>query len=298
MKKLVQNWKTEKLTIEEKKYPKKLLLSKYPPKTLYFRGDINLLKEELLLGVVGTRTPTEYGKNALKRILEPLVKKRVIIVSGLAFGIDFLSHKLALDFSSKTVAVMAGGLDNVYPGEHRKTALEILEKGGLILSEHPDQTPYLRQYFPARNRIIAGISDGVLVVEAKKKSGSLITADFAFSNKKKVFSIPGSIFSLESEGTNYLFQKGALPILSSQDIFNFHQDPKVSLQEQNSQIESDLTEKEKTILKNLFFEQSVSLGEIIKKSGLKTPETISLMTGLELKGVIKETGGSRFTKIR
>jgi len=292
------DFKTEEVTLDSSGYPKRLLLIKSPPKKIYYRGNLDLAREELILGVVGTRTPTEYGKRALQKIVVPLAQQEVVIVSGLAFGVDFLSHEAALKFSGKTIAVMAGGIDSIYPPEHQKMALEILKKGGLILGEHPDGTSYLRQHFPARNRIIAGLANSVLVVEAKTKSGSLITAEFALKEKKKVFAVPGSIFSSESEGTNHLFSRGALPAVKSEDIFCFHsalksnEDQKITEKE----IKKNLNEEEKNIFQHIFFEESISLNDLIKKSGLSSSATIAIITQLELKGVIKEVGGARYVK--
>jgi len=211
------------VTLDSPEYPAKLKQIKNPPLVLYYKSKhvgagFKPAPTENMLAVVGTRRSTAYGKQALNSLLPAIVKRNIAIVSGLARGIDIQAHKITLEHNGKTIAVLAGGLDQIYPPEHKKFAEDIVEAGGAIISEHPPGTQYLRQYFPARNRVISGLSDAVLVVEAKEKSGALITADFAFSQEKKVLAVPGSIFSAQSRGVNGIFKKGALPVQKPEDI--------------------------------------------------------------------------------
>lgn len=199
-------------------YPPLLKESAYPPAIMYLRGTYP--KEALVLAVVGTRRPSAYGRQAAEHITRGLARSGIAIASGLALGIDGMAHKAALEESAPTVAVLGSGVDDnsIYPTFHRPLARAILEKGGAIISEFPPGTPALKQNFPQRNRIIAGISRGTLVVEAKQKSGALITARYALEYNRDVFAVPGPIFSALSEGPNTLLHEGATAVLSPRDI--------------------------------------------------------------------------------
>ncbi|WP_245757785.1 DNA-processing protein DprA [Alteribacillus iranensis] len=199
-------------------YPKRLLQIYDPPWVLYGKGDISLLHASSLLAVVGTRTPTDYGTQALKHLLPPLIKKKVPIVSGLATGIDGLSHSLAIKHSGKTVAVLGSGFDYIYPREHKKLANTIASEH-LLLSEYSPSTPPRKWQFPARNRIISGLADLIFIVEAGERSGSLITAYQALEQGKEVRVLPGSIFSPYSKGTNTLIEEGAAPVLTPEHLW-------------------------------------------------------------------------------
>ncbi|MBP3038290.1 DNA-processing protein DprA [Bacillaceae bacterium Marseille-Q3522] len=196
------------ITIFDEEYPFLLKQIYQPPWILYAAGDLSLLKQKRLLAVVGSRQASEYGKNALKQMIPPLVDAGVIIVSGLAAGIDCFAHKMAIQNGGKTIAVIAGGHFHIYPKANIKLAQEIM-RNHLIISEYPPYTKPQKWQFPMRNRIISGICHGTFVVEAKKKSGSLITANYAVNEGRDVFALPGSIFHAYSAGTNDLIQQGA-----------------------------------------------------------------------------------------
>lgn len=262
---------------------------KHSPKQLYFLGDKSIFFEKFFLAVVGARRATAYGKMVLRQILPDIAKRKIVIVSGLAKGIDCLAHEIALEHDCPTIAVMAGGLDLIYPPENKKLAERIIEKRGIIVSEHPPGTQYLRQYFPARNRIISGIADAILVVEAQEKSGALITAKFAFSQGKKVLAVPGSIFSTQSRGVNGLFLKKALPVQKSEDILEVLLGRKIyrkssKIFEKNNII---LNAEEEKILNFLNFNVVTPLNYVIRKTGLSTAKTIAVITQLELKGLVE-----------
>ncbi|WP_066365005.1 DNA-processing protein DprA [Neobacillus fumarioli] len=205
------------ITIFDKVYPQYLKEIYQPPWVLFAKGDVSLLEVEPKLAVVGSRQATQYGKNAIRMLFPELIKSGVLIVSGLAKGIDALAHEYAMKNGGKTIAVIAGGLYHIYPKENLKLALEMM-KSGLILSEYPPDTKPLKWHFPARNRIISGMSRGTLIVEAKRKSGSLITANYAVHEGREVFSLPGSIFNPYSIGANELIQQGAKLVISAEDI--------------------------------------------------------------------------------
>ncbi|AXN41876.1 DNA-protecting protein DprA [Peribacillus butanolivorans] len=205
------------LTMFDEDYPFLLKQIFDPPWVLYFKGDKQLLEKKSTLGVVGTRKPTWYGLEALKTILPPLVQKNFVIISGVAAGIDAAAHKVTLDEGGNTIGVLGGGLLQIYPKSNIPLAREISNKG-LLLSETPPAMRAEPWMFPLRNRIISGLSKGVFVVEAKEKSGSLITAQAALEHGREVFALPGNVSSPESLGANQLIQDGAKLVLSSLQI--------------------------------------------------------------------------------
>ncbi|MFC0558618.1 DNA-processing protein DprA [Halalkalibacter alkalisediminis] len=205
------------ITIEDQEYP--LLLKQIfdPPFVLYAMGRIEVLFDNRRLAVIGTRVPSEFGVAAVAKLVPPLAEKGWTIVSGLAKGIDSITHSYTINTSGHTIAVLGSGFNYMYPKENIGLFLKLSQKH-LVLTEYPPHTPPRKWHFPARNRIISGLSHAVLVIEAKEKSGSLITADQALEQGRDVFAVPGSIFSEQSKGTNYLIQQGAKLITSEEDI--------------------------------------------------------------------------------
>ncbi|MGG1661431.1 DNA-processing protein DprA [Brevibacillus sp. NRS-1366] len=189
-----------------------------PPLTLFYRGDIHLLQQPAV-GVVGSRRPTPYGKASCAYLVKELVQAGLVIISGLAHGIDGEAHQTALAAGGKTVGVLGCGIDQIYPASHRLLYQKIASLG-LLISEHPPGTPPVPGLFPERNRIISGLSLGVLVVEAAEKSGSLITADCALEQGREVFAIPGPIFSSVSAGPHNLIKQGAKLVTRSSDVLD------------------------------------------------------------------------------
>jgi DNA processing protein len=189
-----------------------------PPLALFYRGDVSLLKQPAI-GVVGARKPTAYGRAACRHLVKQLAQTGMVIVSGLAYGIDAEAHRAALDAGAPTVGVMGCGIDQVYPVFHRRLYAEI-GSSGLLLSEYPPGTPAKPGLFPERNRIISGLSLGVLVVEAAERSGSLITADCALEQGREVFAVPGPIFSEVSAGPHNLLKQGAKLVTNAADVLD------------------------------------------------------------------------------
>ena len=208
--------KVKVLTILDAEYPRRLKEIYLPPIVLFYKGEWSLLNERLV-ALVGSREHSNYAKQCTKTIVQDLVQKKIGIISGLAKGVDSLAHLECLKDDGKTIAVIGSGLDVVYPPENANLYKEIGEKG-LIISEYPLGSRPLKFHFPYRNRIIAGLSHGVCVVEAKERSGSLITANIALSENREVFAIPGSIFSSHSKGTNQLIEAGACLVSSAETI--------------------------------------------------------------------------------
>lgn len=228
-KKFTDNWGSEEteeafqrnqhmphITLIDQEYPELLKQTFCPPLVLYFMGDINLLKQPCL-AVVGARKMTSYAEQSLRRLLPPVIHRHVTIVSGLARGVDGLSHQIALSHHGKTVAVVGNGLNRVYPPEHDHLQRQV-KRHGLLISEYPLDSPSLPHHFVERNRIIAGLSQSCLVVEAREKSGSLITAGIALQENRNVLAVPGPINSDLSTGCNKLITEGARPVLTGDDI--------------------------------------------------------------------------------
>ncbi|MDZ5474354.1 DNA-processing protein DprA [Bacillus sp. 31A1R] len=205
------------ITLFDEIYPQMLKETYQPPWILYGKGNINLLKVEPKLAVVGSRQATEYGKKSIHFLFPKILKKGVIIVSGLAAGVDALAHETAIKLGGSTIAVIAGGLFHIYPKSNLSLALHMM-RHQLVISEFPPNSKPTRWQFPMRNRIISGLSNGTLIIEAKQKSGSLITANYAVHEGREVFALPGSIFNSNSTGTNELIQQGAKLVKSDEDI--------------------------------------------------------------------------------
>lgn len=204
---------------EDSDFPDRLKTISGCPLTLYYRGDRyhEIMNQPYFVTIIGTRTPSAYGRLAAEQITTELAAGSIVIVSGLARGIDGLAHKSALKVSGMTIAVVANGPDLAYPPEHEKLLAQIADCG-LVISEHPPGTPPRRQHFPARNRILSGLSDAVAVIEASRDSGTMITAGFAGDQGRDVFAVPGSIFSPYSQGCNQLIRDGAELLESAQDL--------------------------------------------------------------------------------
>ena len=277
----------KKISIEDKNYPRLLKKIKNPPKVIYVKGE--LTGNEKCFAVVGTRRCTDYGKQIAFEIAKDLAKAGFTIVSGLAPGIDTIAHKACLEARAKTIAVLGTGLDekSIYPKPNLKLARKILETGGALISEYPPGTHGSKFTFPQRNRIISGISFGVLVVEARKKSGAIITAEYAFSQKRKVFAIPGSVFWQTSKGCHYLIKKGAKLVESPNDILEDFGMKKIKEKE----IESERESEENLILK-ILKEGPKSLDEILEKTNFPPSKIASLLAILEIKGKVKNLGGN------
>jgi len=211
-------YKVIKVDMNSKYYPERLRNINNPPKQLYCFGNLELLNYEKNIAIIGSRNCSLYGERVAKEFSFNLAKEKVCIVSGLAKGIDSFAHIGALNSKGKTIAVLGSGLDNIYPKENIKLVESIIKNEGLIISEYPLGTKPLKYHFPARNRIISGLSDGILVIEATKNSGTNITVDFALEQGKDVFVIPGNIYSKTSDGTNFMISEGAIPVTSYKDI--------------------------------------------------------------------------------
>lgn len=278
----------QKIDFGDKNYPELLKKIPDPPKVLYFRGELK--KDEPCFGVVGTRRYSPYGKQATLDIVGDLAQAGVVIVSGLAPGIDTFAHIACLEKGGKTIAILGTGLDkkSIYPQSNLKLAEEIVKSGGCLLSELEPRIHGSKITFPKRNRIISGISQGVLVVEAKQKSGSLITANYAFGQNRKVFAVPGPIYSSNSKGSNWLIKRGAKLVDSADDIL---QELNLNAATRSQKYNENLTPEEKLVIQVLS-EESLYVDKIIEKTKLNANIAVSTLSLLEIKGKIRNLGGN------
>ena len=283
--------KIKKISTEHPFYPKELLKIKNPPKEIYYKG--TLMENEICLAIVGTRKWTTYGKQVALEFASVLSKAGITIVSGLAPGIDTFAHLACVEENKRTIAVLGTGLDekSFYPKENLKLAKKIVESGGCLISEYPPGTYGTRFTFPQRNRIISGLSKGVLVIEAGEKSGALITAEYAFSQKKTVFAIPGTIYSRTSKGTNFLIKKGAKLVDNPQEIL---QELNLSQKIENKNFIDNRNFEEKTILE-ILNKGAFHIDEIIKKSKLDPSIVAKTLITLEIEGVVRNLGGNIYS---
>ena len=212
--------KIEEIYLSSEKYPKRLKEIYNPPQKLYVLGNTEILND-IGIAIVGARQATEYGKKVALELSRDLSKRKIVIISGLAKGIDSYAHIGTLNVpNGKTIAVLGSGIKELYPKENIELARQIVKNGGCIISEYPPNEKPNKRNFPERNRIISGLSKGVIIVEASEKSGALITADFALEQGKEVFAVPGSIYSNMSVGTNKLIGQGAKLVTNFEDILN------------------------------------------------------------------------------
>lgn len=274
--------------LPQEDFPPALLEIPQAPKQLYVVGELPDPTEYYYLAVVGSRKYTNYGREAIERIISGLAGYPICIVSGLAMGIDGIAHRAALDVGLRTVAVPGSGLDEkyIYPRSHLNLAREIVENGGALFSEYEPDFKATLWSFPQRNRIMAGLCQGVLIVEAEEKSGTLITARLATEYNRNVFTIPGPIFSATSKGTNNLLRQGATPITCAKDLLE-----EIGFIEQTfgSLDLTMYTPEEQAII--ILLEEPRERGEIISASDMPSAEILSILTVLEIKGVIQERLG-------
>jgi DNA processing protein len=287
--------KVQVLTYKDGNYPRRLKeIYDYPP-VLYVRGSL-LPEDEWCLAVVGTRRATVYGKQITEEIVGDLSRSKITIVSGLARGIDTVAHRSALEAGGRTLAVFACGLDIIYPPENESLAQDIM-KHGAIISEYPLGARPRAENFPRRNRILSGLSLGVLVTEADEDSGAMITAEDAIEQDREVFAIPGSILSPASRGANRLIQKGEAKLVRSYtDIMEELNLVTVARQIEMREILPE-SETESSLLKHLGAEPS-HIDEVCRKSGLAAATVSGTLAMMELKGLVKQVGSMNYVLAR
>ncbi len=278
----------------DKDYPSRLKqIYDYPP-VLYIKGSF-APEDEFSLAVVGTRRATAYGRQVTDELVTELARSRITIISGLARGIDSIAHRSALEAGGRSIAVFACGLDYVYPLENTGLAEEIIKRG-VVVSEHPLGVKPRPEHFPRRNRILSGLSLGVLVVEAGNKSGALITANLALEQNREVFAVPGSILSLASNGTNNLIKEGAKLVSNCSDILEELNLTAIARQLELKEI-IPTSDTESLILKKLGAEP-LYIDEICHDSGLSMAQVSSTLAMMEIKGLVKQASSMNYILAR
>ncbi len=281
-------------TYHDSAYPARLKeIHDYPP-LIYIKGEL-LPEDECCLAVVGTRQATVYGRQVTEEMVTDLVQKKITVVSGLARGIDTVAHRRALECGGRTVAIMAGGLDSVYPPENANLAARMVENGALV-SEYALGAKPRPDNFPRRNRIMSGMSLGVLVIEANESSGAIITAHIATEQNREVFAVPGSIFSPMSRGTNALIQEGAKLVRNCADILE-ELNVNAGVQQLEMKEVVQPSDTEALLLKQLGTEP-VHIDQICRDSGLAAATVSSNLAIMELKGMVKQVSAMNYVLTR
>ena len=284
------------LTWEDENYPALLRAVPTPPPVLYYRGDATIPNRSFLFAIVGTRRPSAYGVEATAAIAGSLARSGVVLVSGLATGLDSESHKAAVQAGTPTVACIAFGHDLCYPASNRKLK-DVIERQGLVLSEYPPGTPPLKHHFLQRNRLIAGLSRGLCVAEARKRSGTMNTVSAALAAGRDVFSVPGSIFSPLCEGTNQLLRDGAIPAISGADIllwYGLTSDVHPEQPGDSAQSEIMLSPNAKRMRDALTAAAPQTLEALCTKTGLAPSLAMAALTELEIAGFSMQLAGRQF----
>jgi DNA processing protein len=282
------------LTWLDEAYPQRLKEIEQPPPVLYLRGELST-EDGWAVAIVGSRRVTPYGRQVTEEIASFLAANGVTVVSGLARGVDALAHKAALKAGGRTLAVLGSGVDRIYPPENRALAEQILEQGAM-LSDYAPGTPPEASNFPPRNRIISGLSMGVVVVEAGETSGALITAEFAADQGREVFAVPGNILAPQSKGTNKLIQQGALPLLSADDIMQTLNLTRLG-QHKAARKVLPADEVEAKLL-DAMSEEPQHVDEIRNKTGLPVEKVSATLVMMELKGMVRRVGNMQYVAVR
>lgn len=284
------------LTPEDADYPALLKHLPDPPLALYRRGALTP-DDDLALAIVGTRKASPYGRDAAAFFARKLAEQGVTIISGLAHGVDAAAHRAALEAGGRTIAVLGCGIDRVYPSDHAELSRQIAGQGALI-SEYPVGAKPEARHFPRRNRIISGMSLGVLVAEAPEKSGALITALMAAEQGREVFAVPGSIFNAAHNGTNRLIQDGAKLVITIEDILD-----ELNIVQRNVEARVITRQiapsgaKEAALMQHLRAEP-LPVDELVRQSGLPAAEVLSTLTLLELQGYVEDDGRGNYRRLR
>ena len=281
------------IDINSPEYPSLLKEISDPPRTLYYKGNLDSAIFGKCLTVVGTRCMTRYGKQITDILVSEIAANGITIVSSFMYGIDAAAHKAAVDEGGKTIAVMPCGIDRIYPEDQEVLYNEILDSGGLVISELQADSPPALWTFARRNRIMAGISQGTVVIEAGEKSGSLSTAELARRYKREVFSVPGPLTSSVSKGTMKLIKEGAHLVTEASDVLYYYGIKAVSSLGDEKRVHSQLNELEQSIIEHLMREP-MEINLISRFTKVSIPELSTALSVMQLKGVLAEEGGKYY----
>lgn len=291
----IKKYRITPLFLTGKNYPQRLLNCYDSPPLLYYKGNADL-NSSRIVGIVGTRNHNDYGKNICEKLVEELANENVMIVSGLAFGIDTIAHRASLKNNVPTIGVLAHGLDRVYPPQNANLAKQMIEQGGL-LTEFKSSTNPDKQNFPGRNRIVAGISDCIIVVESGIKGGSLITAELANGYNRDVFAFPGRIDDTKSAGCNYLVKNNkAMLITCANDVLenmSWKENKKPSVKKQR-ELFIEFSAEEKIVVDILQLHEQVHIDDLYFKSKLSSSEVAQALLMLEMQGIVSSLPGKMY----
>ena len=291
--KFIEKYKIKTLFITDRDYPKRLLNCYDSPTILFYKGAADL-NASRIVAIVGTRTNTEYGKQFTEKLVKDLEDQNIIIISGLAFGIDAIAHKSALKNNIPTIGVVGHGLDKMYPYEHTGMAKEMVKQGGGLLSEFFSGTKPDKHHFPLRNRIVAGLSDATVLVETHVKGGSMITAKLADAYNRDVFAVPGRTTDKASSGCNHLIKHNkAIMLTDSEELLDVMgwMEKKKNASKKQRELFIELSAEEKIVLQLLQEKETVHIDEINLKSGLNSSAVAAAILNLELQNVIASLPG-------
>lgn len=296
--KFIEKYKIKPLFLTDAEYPKRLLNCYDSPTLLYYRGtaDLNTAK---IISIIGTRSHTDYGKQITEKLVKELAEQNVLVISGLAYGIDAIAHKSSIKNQLPTVGVLAHGLDQIYPPENAGLAKDMIKHGGGLLTEFRSNSKPDKHNFPTRNRIVAGMSDATIVIETGIKGGSMITAELANSYNKEVFALPGKVTDTKSTGCNYLIKNNKAILLTDAaeliQVMNWEDKAKRKKEKKNQrELFIELTPDEKIIINILREKEKVPIDEINAKSGLSSSAVAAGILSLELQNVILSLPGKLY----
>ncbi len=284
------------LFLTDEGYPKRLLNCYDPPTVLFYKGSADLNAGKIV-NIIGTRNQTDYGRQLTDKLVETLAPHNIMVVSGMAFGVDTQAHKACVRHNLPTVGVLAHGLDTLYPPENAKLARNMLEQGGGLLSEFPRGAKPDKHNFPTRNRVVAGLCDATIVVETDIKGGSMITAELAIGYNRDVFAFPGKVNDPKSRGCNWLIRQNKAALISNGEelleAMNWLPQPEKKPKVQRS-LFIDLTPQEKTIVDLLNTHDQLHIDELNYKSGLNASAAAGALLSLELQGVVSRMPGKMY----
>lgn len=293
----IEKYKIKPLFITHKDYPKRLLNCYDSPTLLYYKGEADLNAAKII-AVIGTRSHTDYGKQITEKLVEELREQNILVISGLAYGIDAIAHKMAVKNNLFTVGVLAHGLDQVYPAQHKGLAKEMVKAGGGLLTEFRSKSKPDKHNFPTRNRIVAGMSDATIVIETGIKGGSMITAELANNYNKDVFAIPGKVTDTKSAGCNYLIKNNKAVLLTDTaeliELMGWEKKSQKSGARSQRELFIELSEDEKIVMAVLKEKNSVHIDEINFKTGLSSSSVAAAILNLELQNVVLSLPGKLY----
>lgn len=296
----IEKYKIQTIFLTDEAYPQRLLQCYDSPTLLFYKGtaDLNTSK---IIAIVGTRSHTEYGRQFTEKLVNDLAQQNILIISGLAYGIDAIAHKAALKNNLSTVGIVGHGLDKIYPAENTHLAKDMVQYNGGLLTEFFSGTKPDKHNFPLRNRIVAGMSDATIVIETNIKGGSMITAKLADAYNRDVFAVPGRTIDKTSSGCNYLIKNNKAILLTSAedilDVMGWKEKKSKGKSQQQRQLFIELTEDEKSIIQLLQEKETVHIDELNIRSGLNSSAAAAAILNLELQGIVTTLPGKMYKLI-